>query len=147
MIVWLYELQVAIIFRQEALDVFRGLIIHDVELRLEPFRGEFVEVFFVGPKNCFVVQTFDGGGKDEVGLVMVQHEKTDAAVERDERERSRQVVVDEAARFVGECPKTKNVGNGIVVIPSNSCGALCGPHGLGWGGLEDRDDGDNGRGC
>jgi hypothetical protein len=69
--------------------VFRSLIVHDVELWLEPFCGEFVEVFFICSKNRYVVKTFYGGGEDEVGLVMVQHEKTDAAIERDERERTR----------------------------------------------------------
>ena len=81
MIVWFEELQVAIILRKESLDVFCGLIIHDVELRLESFAGEFVEVFLVCVKDCFVVQTFDGGGKDEVGFVMVQNKETDAAIQ------------------------------------------------------------------
>ena len=81
MIVLFDELQVAIICQKESFDVFCGLIIHDVELRLESFAGEFVEVFLVCVKDCFVVQTFVGGGKDEVGFVMVQNKETDTAIQ------------------------------------------------------------------
>ena len=91
--------------------MFCGLIIHDVELRLESFAGEFVEVFLVCVKDCFVVQTFDGGGKDEVGFVMISQEEAYTTIERYKWERACEVVVHKAACFVCKCAKAKHVGD------------------------------------
>ena len=70
-IVWFHELEVAFLTCEESLDVFGGLVVHYIKFWCKPSTGEFVEVLFVRSKNSLIIQALDGGGKDEVGFVMI----------------------------------------------------------------------------
>ncbi len=55
MVMGLNELQFAIIFVKELLDVLGGLVVHNIELRFEALFGEFIELYFVCFKNCLII--------------------------------------------------------------------------------------------
>jgi hypothetical protein len=50
MIMGLNELEFAFISVQKLLDVFCGLVVHDVELRLQPLLGELLKLFLDASK-------------------------------------------------------------------------------------------------
>jgi hypothetical protein len=50
MIMGLDELEFAFVFVKKLLDVFGGLVVHDIELRLEPLLGELIELFLYASK-------------------------------------------------------------------------------------------------
>ncbi len=55
MIMGLDELEFAFVSVQKLLDVFGDLVVHDVELRLEPSLGEIIKLFFVCFKNSCII--------------------------------------------------------------------------------------------
>jgi hypothetical protein len=50
---------------------------------------------------------------------MVENEETNAAVERHEGEQPSEVVVDDTAILVGECPETEDICYGFIAIICN----------------------------
>ena len=50
MVVGFNQLQFALFFGEELLDMLCGLVVHVIELDLETFRGEFVELFLYASK-------------------------------------------------------------------------------------------------
>ena len=67
----LHQLQFTLLFGEELLDMLRGLIVHDVDLDLETFCGEFVKLFLVCLKDGNVVELRNWYGKNSVGLIMI----------------------------------------------------------------------------
>ncbi len=67
----LHQLQFTLLFGEEFLDMLRGLIAHDVELDLEAFCGEFVELFLVCLKDGNVVDPRNWYGENSVGFIMM----------------------------------------------------------------------------
>jgi hypothetical protein len=57
-------LQFALFLGEELLDVLCGLVVHDIELDPEPFRGEFVELCLVCVENGNVVEPCNWYAKD-----------------------------------------------------------------------------------
>jgi hypothetical protein len=55
MVMGLDELEFAFVFIQKLLDVFCDLVVHDIELRLEPFLAELIKLFFVCFKNSCII--------------------------------------------------------------------------------------------
>ncbi len=84
-----YELELALLLRQECFDVLCGLVVHDVNFRFVPLRGEVIELHFVCLENAFVIQARNGGRQDCVCFIVIHNKKTYAPIERHERERSR----------------------------------------------------------
>jgi hypothetical protein len=54
-VMWLYKLQSAILLGEKLLNVFCGLVIHDIQFRFESFTCEVVEVHFVRVEDADVV--------------------------------------------------------------------------------------------
>ncbi len=54
-VVGLNKLQFAIILLQELFNLFSGLIVHDVELKVETLLGELIKLLFVCLEYSFIV--------------------------------------------------------------------------------------------
>jgi hypothetical protein len=74
-------LQFALFLGEELLDVLRGLVVHDIELDPETFRGEFIELRLVCLKNGNVVEPYDWYGKDGVGFIMVHDQEAHTSIQ------------------------------------------------------------------
>jgi hypothetical protein len=51
------KLQFALLFSEEFLDVFGGLVVHDIDLGLETFGGEHIEMFLVCLEDALIIQS------------------------------------------------------------------------------------------
>ena len=73
-------MQFTLFFGEELLDMLRSLVVHDVELDLETFCGEFIELFLVCLKDGDVVESRDLYGKNCVGFIMVHDQEAHASI-------------------------------------------------------------------
>ncbi len=62
----LHQLQFTLLFGEELLDMLRGLIVHDVDLDLETFCGEFIKLFLVCLKDGNVVKPHNRYGENSI---------------------------------------------------------------------------------
>jgi hypothetical protein len=62
----LNKLQFALLFSEEFLDVFSGLVVHDIDLGLEAFGGEYIELFLVCLEDAFILQSRYWGDQDGI---------------------------------------------------------------------------------
>ena len=76
----LHQLQFTLLFGEELLDMFRGLIVHDVELDLETFCGEFVKLLLVCLKDGNVVKPRNWYGKNSIGFIMIHDQEAHASI-------------------------------------------------------------------
>ena len=72
---WFNHLQFSLFFCEELLDVFHGLVVHDIELDLDTFRGDFVILFLVCLKDGNVVRPCNRYGKDGIRFIMVHDQE------------------------------------------------------------------------
>ena len=71
MVVGLNQLELALVLGEKLLDVFRRLIVHDVQFRFETLCFEHLKLLFVCFKDGDIVKPRDRGCKDGVRFIMV----------------------------------------------------------------------------
>ena len=89
--------------------MLRGLVVHDIELDPETFRGEFVELFLVCLKDGNVVKSCDGYGEDGIRFIMVHDQESYTSIQRHEWEVPSEIIVHDPTLFVCKCSKTEYV--------------------------------------
>ncbi len=86
MVMWLKDLQLAVIFGEVFFNVLSSLIIHDIQFGFVPFSGKFFEVFFVLGKYADIVQPGNRSCKDGIQFIVIEDKETYAAIKRHEWE-------------------------------------------------------------
>jgi hypothetical protein len=76
----LHQLQFTLFFGEELLDMLCGLIVHDVDLDLGTFCGEFVLFFLVYLKDGNVVEPRNRYGKNSIGFIMIHDQEAHASI-------------------------------------------------------------------
>ncbi len=76
----LRQLQFTLLFGEELLDMLRGLIVHDVDLDLKTFCGEFIELFLLCLNNGNALKPRNWYGENSIGFIMIHDQEAHASI-------------------------------------------------------------------